>query len=58
MDKQGLPAMRSVVDAPSRVRFTRAKIQSVHQRTRRIARIPQTECGPGSELNMKYNIIL
>jgi len=54
MDKQGLPAMRAVVEAASRVRFTRPKVQSVHQRTRRTTRLPQTECGPGSELNMKY----
>jgi len=58
MDQQGVPAVCAVVEAARRIRSARAKVQSVHQRTRRTARLPQTECGPGSEFtNTKYNII-
>lgn len=49
MDQQRLSAVRAVVDAADRLRVARAKVQVVHQRAGRIARLPQTARGPRSK---------
>lgn len=45
MDQQRLSAVRVVVDAADRFRVARAKVQAVHQRAGRTARLSQTSRG-------------
>lgn len=53
MDQQRLSAVRVVVDAADRFRLARAKVQVVHQRARRIARLSQTSRGSCSKSHAK-----